>query len=138
VTTGVLRNADSNEEMTNGNRLPEIPGIRITHSRNIGLAIRFDFFIERDAIDVAITGLLEALKRFDEFVLADHRKGDYESCSTFRATSAGFEMMTGGHGWSGEWHSLDYTAALIELSRIAEFNHGPDWSNCGHLIARGA
>ncbi|XZE18270.1 hypothetical protein SH449x_002207 [Pirellulaceae bacterium SH449] len=124
--------------MTNGNLLPEIPGIRITNSRNIGLAIRFEFFIERDAIDVAIIGLLEALERFDEFALADHRKGDYEACSIFRATSAGFEMMTGGHGWSSEWHNLDHTAALIEMNRLAEYNHGPHWSNCGHLIARGA
>lgn len=118
--------------------LPEIPGIRIIDSRNTGLRTRFDFIIERESIDVAITGLLEALERFDEFALADHRKGDYEACSTFRATSAGFEMMTGGHGWSSEWHNLDHTAALIELSRLAEYNHGPDRSNCGHLIARGA
>lgn len=118
--------------------LPEIPGIRVIDSRKIGLGTRFDFIIERQAIDVAITGLLEALKRFDEFALADHRKGDYESSSTFRANSAGLEMMTGGHGWSGEWRSIDHTAALIELSQIAEYNHGPDWSNCGHLIARGA
>jgi hypothetical protein len=123
--------------MAIGHRLPEIPGIRVTDAWNMGLAIRFEFVIEQDAIDTAITGLLDALKRFDEFVLADHRRGDFESCSTFRATSTGFEMMTGGHGWSSEWHCLDYTSALIELTRLAEYNLGPHWSNCGHLIARG-
>lgn len=123
--------------MTIVNRLPEMQGIRVVRSRNIGLATRFEFIIEREAIDDAITGLLEALKSFDEFALADHRNGVLESCSIFRATSVGFEMMTGGHGWSGEWHSLDHSAALIELSKIAEYNHGPHWSNCGHLIARG-
>lgn len=118
------------------NPLPGIPGIRIIESRNIGLATLLKFVIERESIDIAIIGLLEALKSFDEFAMADHRNGDYESCSKFRATSSGFEMKTGGHGWSGEWKSLDHTAAVMELSRIAAYNHGPHWSNCGHLLAR--
>jgi hypothetical protein len=98
--------------------------------------MRFEFVIERDAVDIAIVGLLDALKRCNEFALADHRQGDFESCTTFRATSNGFEMMTGGHGWSGDWRRLDYTSALIELSKLAQYNHGPHWSNCGHLIIR--
>ncbi len=98
------------------------------------MAVLYEFVIEEHRIDSAITGLLDAACTFDEFSVADHRRGDCESLTTFRATNSGFEMKTGGHGWSGDWKPIDWNAAVLLMAELACYNYGPDWNSCGHIF----
>ena len=47
-----------------------------------------------------------------------------EGSTTFRAAAGRIESRSGGHGWQGEWTSLDEAACLAAVPALAAFNRG--------------
>ena len=113
---------------------PIIAGITILSSRNCGSSNRWEFIINRGEEEIAINALLDVLRKFDEFSLADHSRGDSESCATYRIDENGLKMMVGGHGWTGEWRNLEHEWAVYEVEKQVKYNYGPTLRNCGHLV----
>ncbi len=113
---------------------PVIAGITVLSSRDCGALNRWEFTIIRGDEATAVYALFDALKDFSEFSLADHGRGDSESCATYRRDGKVYKTMVGGHGWSGEWKTLDWEWALYEAEKQVKYSYGPGWHNCGHLI----
>lgn len=113
---------------------PVLDGITIISSRDCGPTNRWEFTINRGEEDAAINSLLDAIIEFSEFALADHSRGDCESCATYRRDGTTFKTMIGGHGWSGDWKTLERERAVYEAHKQVKYNYGPKWHNCGHLI----
>ncbi|MDH3583034.1 MAG: hypothetical protein OER86_02335 [Phycisphaerae bacterium] len=115
---------------------PNIAGITILSSRDAGSMNEWVFKINRGEEDVAINGLLDALQTISEFSLADHSRNDYESCATYEKDGAGYRMMVGGHGWSGDWKTLDSASAIAAATEQMRYNYGTAWHDCGRIVRR--
>jgi len=113
---------------------PVIAGITILSSRDCGPWNRWEFTINRGEEDIAINALLDSLTEFSEFCLADHSRGDSDSCTSYRRDSTAFITKVGGHGWSGECKTIEREWAVYEADKLVRYNYGPGWQNCGHLI----
>ena len=115
---------------------PNIAGITILSSRDAGLMNEWVFRVNRGEEQIAINGLLDALHTISEFSLADHSRDDYESCATYEKDGSGYKMMVGGHGWSGDWMSLDRASAIAAARKQMRYNYGAAWHDCGRLVKR--
>lgn len=113
---------------------PHIAGITIISSRDAGSKNIWEFKINRGEEEAAIQGLLNSLDEIEEFALAVHSRGDYESGAIYRKDGKQFKMKVGGHGWSGEWEPLDRESAIAEARKQLQYNYGATSYDCGDLV----
>ncbi len=113
--------------------LPEIKGITITGSQDHNSCDAWDFKVNRDEEIVAIHSLVDSLDIVSKFSLADHSRGDYESCSTYQKKCDQYERNIGGHGWSGDRIFMDKEALVKDALDKVKYNYGNDNHNFGKI-----
>ena len=108
---------------------PDIPGVTFVERQEIHNGVRWKFYVDEVEAEEAAVGMLDALDRYSEIMLADPRKGDGEAAASFRQG----KMRMGGHGWSGEWVEFGRKQMLTELSTSLQFNRGLENHDFGYL-----
>lgn len=115
---------------------PGIPGIRIVSSEGGVDRNSWVFSVIPGQEDAAINGLLDALDRFDEFLLSDRIHDDDDFCGIYRKEGGHYAMRIRGQGWRGEWKPLDRDSAFADARKRIGGNFGPPWGEYGRIHKR--
>lgn len=97
-------------------------GITLKGQRDAGGCIVTYFTIRRGQEAAAGRDLLACLAKGAEVGLRNDLDEGHEGCTFFRRRRAGIVAISGGHGWQGNWKSIDDDEFLAAVARLAPHN----------------
>jgi hypothetical protein len=110
-----------------------LPGVTILSCRDGKSSISVEFKIEPGNEIAAIENLLRVLDANSDLSLSDPRQ-DVEGAMSFRRLDGRLQRMSGGHGWTSRWETVEFEVAVRAALEVVKFNYGDNVHNHGYFM----